>query len=109
MKKKKVVQRLLEEASLKNRQDYFKQYAILKSLLKKYDNEDFWAVVNFDEKLKSLYYLKTPYGKKVLEKKYKEFNYKPKGKDIKYRLAEKSGEDKVSHKNRKTIREFLNE
>ena len=109
MNKRKVVQRLLVESSLSNRQDYFKQYAILKSLLKKYDNEDFWSVVNFGEKLKSLYYLKTSYGKKMHEQKYKEFHYRPKGKDIEYKLSGKSGKDEIRTKNKKTIREFLNE
>ena len=109
MNKRKVVQRLLLESSLSNRQDYFKQYAILKSLLKKYDNENFWSVVNFGQKLKSLYFLKTPHGKKVLNEKYKEFTYKPRGKDIRYKLIEKSGEDIIKEKNKTTTRAFLNE
>ena len=109
MNKRKVVQRLLVESSLSNRQDYFKQYAILKSLLKKYENESFWSVVNFGERLKSLYFLKTAYGKKLLDAKYKEFMYKPRGEDVKYKLSKKSGKDVIKNKAKKTTRGFLNE
>ena len=109
MNKRKVVQRLLVESSLSNRQDYFKQYAILKSLLKKYENEHFWSVVNFGERLKSLYFLKTTYGKKLLEEKYKEFIYKPRGEDIQYKLSKKSGKDIIKNRMRRTTRGFLNE
>jgi len=107
--KRKVVQRLLVESSLSNRQDYFKQYAILKSLLKQYENEDFWSVVNFGERLKSLYFFKTGYGKKLLDRKYKEFLYKPKRKDREYKLSRKSGKDTVHSKSKTTTRGFLHE
>ena len=107
MNKKKVLERLLPKSSLNSRGDYFKQYAILNSLLKKYDNENFWSVVSFGNNLTSLYFLKTPFGGELLVQKYKEFCYKPARKDYKYSLGEKSGEDISIPAANKTTRNFL--
>jgi hypothetical protein len=107
--KKKVLERLLPKSSLSSRGDYFKQYSIFNSLLKTYDNENFWSVVNFGNSLTSLYFLKTPFGGDILLKKYKEFCYKPRGKDRKYSLGEKTGEDIITPIIKKTTRNFLNE
>lgn len=109
MNKKKVLERLLPKSSLTSRGDYFKQYAIFNSLFKKYNNERFWSVVNFGEKLTSLYFFKTPFGGDLLLKKYQEFCYRPKGKDRKYSLGKKSGKDISIPTVNKTTRKFLNE
>jgi hypothetical protein len=108
MKKQKVVKRLLFESSLQNKGDYFKQYSILNSLLKKYPNENFWTVVSFEKKLKSLYYLKTPVGKKALKRKYNEFAYTPPA-EVKYKIGEKTGKDFKPDAAPTTIRKFLSE
>jgi hypothetical protein len=109
MKKRQVIQRLLLKDSLKTQKDFLKQHSIFNSLLKTYQNENFWSVVNFGKKLKSLYYLKTDYGKKMLNEKYKEFCYKPKDKSVKYKLSAKVGDDKVIKPAASTARRFLNE
>ncbi|MBN86803.1 MAG: hypothetical protein CL885_04700 [Dehalococcoidia bacterium] len=109
MKKKIVVQRLLMEGALKTQKDYLKQYSILNSLLKTYPNENFWAVVNFGKRLKSLYYLKTEQGKKMLNKKYQEFTYRPKDLTKKYTISQKTGEDKITKQAATTTRRFLND
>ena len=108
MKKQKVVKRLLLESSLLNKGDYFKQYSILNSLLKKYPNENFWTVVNFEKKLKSLYYLKTPIGKQTLQRKYNEFAYSP-PKEVKHKIGKKEGKDFNPTRKPSTIRKFLSE
>ena len=108
MNKKTVLQRILLEESLKTKTDYIKQYKMLAALIKKMPNEDFWSTVSFPEKLKTLFFLKTKYGKKLLDKKYKAFNRRippPK----RYNLHKKTGEDKVFKKRPKTVRDFLKE
>lgn len=73
-----------------------------------YPNEDFWQKVTFNKDWDSICILQTEYGKALLDKKYKDFNYKlPKYKKIK--LTEKSGCDKIIIKKPKTTRNFLNE
>ena len=107
LSKKKVVTRLLEEDSLQNQRDFFKQYAILNSLIKKYPDENFWSVVSFGKKIKSLYYFKTKDGSKILLKKYKEFKYKPKFSDQNFELGEKFGKDITKKTKTKNLRNFL--
>lgn len=81
---------------------------MLGALIKKMPNEDFWSTVTFPEKLKTLFFLKTKYGKKLLEKKYKAFSRRippPK----RYYLQDKTGKDRVFEKQPKTVRDFLKE
>ena len=106
MNKKSVLIRLLQQDSLKTKTDYIKQYKMLGALMKKMPNEDFWSAVTFPEKLKTLYFLKTKYGKGLLTKKYKSFNRRippPK----RYNLKEKVGEDATYKPRQKTVRDFL--
>lgn len=109
MSRKKTVERLLEEDSLKTKSDYFKQYAILKNLEKKYPNKNFWAVFKIKEKLTSLYFFKTSYGDGILKKRYKEFLYRPPKKDLSLNLNQAKGEDVISSRRRRTIKNFLND
>ncbi len=107
MKKKKVVERILEEGSVSSRSDYFKQYSILNFLLKTFPDENFWSVVEFKEKITSLYFFRTPHGHKLLTNKYKEFKYKPKTKKPPEIFDKSFGKDKNLISNKKTIRDFL--
>ena len=107
--RRKIVKRLLEEDSLRSKTDYFKQYAILKSLEKKYPNENFWTVFKLDKKLTSLYYFKTPYGANILKKRYKEFLYKPSKTDKVFNLKQHTSEDIISRKTTRTVKDFLND
>ena len=104
-----MVERLLEKSSLKTQADYFKQYAILKTLQKKYESKEFWCSVNFDTKLTSLYFFKTDYGSKILHKKYKEFIYKPPKKDAVFNLNYDKGKDIIVNKTIRTTKDFLND
>ncbi len=81
---------------------------MLGALIKKMPNENFWSTVVFPEKLKTLYFLKTKYGKKLLEKKYKAFNRRIPPPKV-YNLSEKTGEDMVYTLKAKTVRGFLKE
>ena len=107
MKKKKVVERILKDGSVKTRSDFFKQYSILNFLLKTFPNEDFWNSVTFKEEVTSLYFFRTPHGHKLLKAKYKEFKYKPKQKKPPKTFDKPFGKDKNLTTSNKTIRNFL--
>jgi len=107
LKKKKVVERLLEEGSINGRSGYFKQYSILNFLLKSFPDENFWNVVEFESPITSLYFFRTPQGHKLLSAKYKEFMYKPKSQKPPETFDKSFGEDKNLILNKKTIRNFL--
>ena len=77
--------------------------------------EQFKNDVDFLSKVKppfvfknTIKYFLTKDGKEYLEKKYKEFNYKPPEKDKFVDTKEKFGEDILSKK-KKTLRDFLND
>lgn len=85
-----------------------REYKILKNLMKEYPDENFWQKVRFKMDWDSICILQTEYGKSLLDKKYKEFNYKiPEYQKI--QLTDKIGCDKIINKKPKTIRKFLNE
>lgn len=107
LKKKKVVERILEEGSVTTRSGFFKQYSILNFLLKTFPDENFWSTVTFKEKLTSLYFFRTPHGHKLLSAKYKEFKYKPKQKKPPKTFDKSFGKDKNLTTTNKTTRDFL--
>lgn len=107
LKKKKVVERILEEGSVSGRSGYFKQYSILNFLLKSFPDENFWSAVKFEEPITSLYFFRTAYGHKLLSAKYKEFTYKPKNKKPPKIFDKTFGKDKNLTKDKKTTRNFL--
>ena len=108
LNKKQIVLRLITPPSTIKGAFWTREYGILKRLMKKYPNEDFWQKIHFENDWDSLVILQSDYGKSILDKKYKEFNYKiPKYSKIE--LTDKSGCDKVITVKPKTIRGFLNE
>ena len=75
-------------------------------MLEQYPNLDFWSKVKFKQDWDSLKILKSDYGQKILEKKYREFNFiLTEHKQIP--LGEKLDQDKTVNKKPKTIRQFL--
>ena len=81
---------------------------MLGALMKKFPSETFWGAVRFPEKLKTLYFLKTKYGKSLLNKRYKAFNRRIPPAKV-YNLSEKTGKDRSFENKPKTVREFLKE
>ena len=104
--KKEILKRIISIPDKGRREFWTREYKLLNDLLKKYPNLDFWKKVKFNQDWDSLKILKSEYGKKILEKKYKEFNFiitehKP------IDLGAKVGQDKIINKKPKTIRDFL--
>ena len=109
MKKKQIIENIVHKSSLNNRQDYIKQYSILNSLIKKYDNEDFWDYFSTSQSVKSLFYFKTPNGRKIIVTSFKKFIFGRHTRNIKYKINKrKSGKNVSYNKNPKqTIRRFI--
>lgn len=108
LNKKQIVLRLITPPKSIKGAFWTKEYGILKRLMQKYPNEDFWQKIHFENDWDSLVILQSDYGKSLLDKKYKEFNYKIPEYD-KIELTNKSGCDRVITRKPKTIRGFLNE
>lgn len=108
LNKKKVILNLITPPPKIKRGFWTREYGVLKRLMKQYPDESFWMKVKFNKDWDSICILQTDYGKSLLDRKYKDFQYKiPEYKKIE--LTEKSGCDKIIHKKPKTIRNFLNE
>ena len=86
-----------------------REFKLLNILIDRYSVE-FMNVVTFNKKFESLSYLVSEKLKETLDKKFRSFNYKsdPSRYDV-YTLGEKTGEDAVVTKNKKTIKQFLND
>lgn len=108
LNKKQIVLRLITPPKSIKGPFWTREYGILKRLMEKYPNEDFWQKIHFKNDWDSLVILQSDYGKFLLDKKYKEFHYKiPEYKKIE--LTDKSGCDIVINSKPKTIRRFLDE
>lgn len=104
--KKDLLKRIITIPDRGRREFWIREYKLLNDLLEVYPNIDFWKKVKFNQDWDSLKILKSPYGKKILEKKYKEFNFIIKEhKSIE--LGQKIDKDKSITKKPKTIRDFL--
>jgi len=80
---------------------------ILKRLMQKYNNEDFWHKVNFNKELNSFaQFYALPYNK-MLQIKYQEFHLKIENPKT-VTLGEKEGDDVVVSRT-KTLKDFLND
>ena len=79
---------------------------ILKRLMQKYNNEDFWHKVNFNKELNSFaQFYALPYNK-MLQIKYQEFHLKIETPQT-ITLGKKVGTDRVIPQT-KTLKDFLN-
>lgn len=108
LNKKQIVLRLITPPKSIKGPFWTREYGILKRLMEKYPNEDFWQKIHFENDWDSLVILQSDYGKFLLDKKYKEFHYKiPEYKKIE--LTDKSGCDIIINSKPKTIRRFLDE
>lgn len=81
---------------------------LLNDLLKKFEDIEFWAKVNFKPRPNSLLYFKTQPGLLVLQKKYNEFSYKIPDKKV-VSIGKKEGQDRLYSRKPKTTKDFLNQ
>jgi hypothetical protein len=101
-----VVRKHLVAPKYEKKKFWAKEMMILKRLMQRYNNEDFWHKANFGNQLNSFaQFYALPYNK-MLENKYQEFHL-----DIHslppITLGDKTGEDRVLS-TQKTLKDFLN-
>ncbi len=113
LNKKQIIERLIHEDILTSRKTprtfFSKQMKMLNTLCERYSQE-FMSVVSFYNKFDSLEVLISPASKKMLDKKFKAFNFKVDlSKYPQYNIGRKSGKDANIIKTKKTIRDFLDE
>jgi len=101
-----VVRKHLIAPKYEKKKFWAKEMMILKRLMQKYNNEDFWHKVNFNKDLNSFaQFYALPYNK-MLETKYQEFHLKIENpKPI--TVGKKVGADRVIPQT-KTLKDFLN-
>lgn len=103
--KRDVINNLLIIPKDKRRPFWAREMKLLNSLIKQFPKESFWRTLTFNKKYDSLAYFVNEYGKKILQKRYNEFNYKiPRSKPI--ILGEKIGDDAEIKIKNKTIKDF---
>ena len=101
-----VVRKHLVAPKYEKKKFWAKEMMILKRLMQKYNNEDFWHKVDFGKQLNSFaQFYALPYNQ-MLETKYQEFHLKietPKT----ITIGQKAGGDRVITQT-KTLKDFLN-
>lgn len=101
-----VVRKHILAPKFDKRKFWAKEMMILKRLMQKYNNEDFWHKVDFGKQLNSFaQFYALPYNK-MLETKYQEFHLKITEQEN-ISIGEKSGKDLVLQP-KKTLKDFLN-
>ena len=105
--KQNIIKRLLIEIPPTNRKQFWpKELKFFNDLYDLFPCNEFWRSIKLSEKTDSLRYYKSEYGLSVIQKKFLEYNYKPKEQE-EIILGEKSGEDFISRNKPSTIKQFL--
>jgi len=106
LNKKHIIEALVVIPKTQKRAFWAREMKLLNGLMSEFDNDRFWQLLSFIQKYESLAFFVSPYGKKILKKRFNEYNYKiPKTKKVE--LGDKVGEDKQYDKQPSTIRQFL--
>ena len=101
-----VVRKHLLAPKYEKKKFWAKEMMILKRLMQKYNNEDFWHKVDFGKQLNSFaQFYALPYNR-MLETKYQEFHLKVETPET-ITIGNKSGADRVIPPT-KTLKNFLN-
>ena len=101
-----VVRKHLVAPKYEKKKFWAKEMMILKRLMQKYNNEDFWHKVDFGKQLNSFaQFYALPYDR-MLQTKYQEFHLKIEAPGT-ITLGKKVGTDRVISQT-KTLKDFLN-
>ena len=104
--KKKIIERLIEVPDKGKRPFWAREMTLLKRLLERWPDLDFWGKVRFREKFPTLAYLLTDIGVGNVQRKYNEFTFDiPSFKT--YNLGEKIGKDSEYSPKPKSLKKFL--
>tara|TARA_A200000159_G_scaffold164664_1_gene195368 strand:+ start:343 stop:675 length:333 start_codon:yes stop_codon:yes gene_type:complete len=106
LNKKQIVLRLITPPKSPKGPYWSREYKILNSLMEKYPDKKFWDLLKFNEGWDSLVIFQSDFGKELLERKYKEWNYEIK-ESKKFELTKKIGPDIIIDHKPKNLRQFL--
>ena len=104
--KKDIINRLVDVPQKGKRPFWAREMSLLKRLLERWPDLDFWHKVTFGDKFPSLAYLLTDYGLKKVIRKYNEFTFEVPSSTT-YNLGEKTGKDRTIPKKNQTLSSFL--
>ena len=110
LNKKQIVLRLITPPKSPKGPYWSREYKILNSLMKEFPDEQFWNSIKFSEGWDSLLIFQSDYGKTLLSKHYKEWQYKiddQSKQTIRFELTDKVEPDKIINRKPKTVRQFL--
>jgi hypothetical protein len=82
-----------------------KEYTLLKRIFEKFPDEEFWLKSSFQQVKSLAIHIADDF--KEIEKRYKDFHYKPQFKNVEINIGEKVGEDYNIAIKPKTIKDFL--
>ena len=105
--KRKILKRILTIPANQRNSFWQREFKLFKDLLLDYPSLEFWSKVNLNLEIDSLKVLHSDFAKKILEKKYQEFNYiLPEQQQTKLNDT-KTGKDFKSSSKPKNLRQFL--
>jgi len=106
LNKRKVIEKLVILPKTNKRPFWAREMKMLNSLMSQFKNDGFWHKLSFPQKYDSLAYFLSEYGKKMLKKRFNEYNYSLP--EIKIpKLGDKVGEDRHFDKKPTTIKQFF--
>jgi len=106
LNKKNIITNLVIVPKTQKRPFWAREMKMLNNLLSEFNNDSFWETLSFQTKYDSLAFFISEYGKKILKKRFNEYNYKVPNKP-KPKMGDKVGEDKSFNEPPLTIRQFL--
>lgn len=102
---RKLVTKIIHPIPKNNKDFWAKEITLLKRLIAKYPNVDFWEKGTFKKVPSFAIYLTTEDS--YLFSKYQEFLFQPETDKVEIKLGEKTGEDYNKQVKPKTIKDFL--
>ena len=107
LNKRQIIQRHINEPKTNKRPFWTKEMTLLNRFLKEFPDQCFWSNVDFGQKFDSLAILASTNWKKLVKRKFREYNYKIPSPVIHKLSDTKEGEDANISKRNKTIKDFL--
>jgi hypothetical protein len=109
LNKRQIIQKHINEPTTAKRPFWKKEMTLLNRFLEEFPDQCFWSDVNFGQKFDSLAILASPNWKKLVKRKFLDYNYKI-PKPTQHELSPtKIGKDANIGRRKRTIKDFLSE
>ena len=107
LNKRQIIQRHINVPKTSKRDFWNKEMTLLNRFLEEFPDQCFWSKVSFGEKFDSLAILASPNWKKLVKRKFLDYNYKIPDYSPPELSDSKIGEDSNINKKKRTIKDFL--